>query len=57
MERETSMTKEQLYDYVKNYLEGAMKPKVDSDFGRGYQQGLRSLKQLLEKLETGEVAG
>ncbi len=55
MERETDMTKEMLYEFVKNYLEGAMKPKVDSDFARGYQQGLRSLKQILERMETENV--
>lgn len=46
------MDKEHLYDYVKAYLEGAMLPKVDSDFARGYQQGLRSLKEILERLEA-----
>lgn len=46
------MNKEHLYDFVKGYLEGAMKPKVDSDFARGMQQGLRSLKQILERLEA-----
>ena len=45
------MTKEQLYDFVKSYLEGAALPRVESDFARGYQQGLQSLKQILEKLE------
>ena len=51
MEREKDMNKEQLYDFVKSYLEGAALPRVESDFARGYQQGLQSLKQILEKLE------
>lgn len=57
MERETNMNKEQLYDFVKSYLEGAMLPKVESDFSKGYQQGLRSLKEILEKLEASNQNG
>lgn len=51
------MDKEHLYDFVKSYLEGAMLPKVDSEFSKGYQQGLRSLKQVLEKLEESNRNG
>lgn len=46
------MNKEHLYDFVKSYLEGAMKPQVHSEFARGYQQSLRSLKSVLEALEA-----
>lgn len=39
------------YVFVKDYLEGAMKPQMSSEFGRGYKQGLASLKSLLERME------
>lgn len=45
------MDKAALYDLVKGYLEGALKVEMESDYGRGYVQGLRSLRNYLETLE------
>jgi hypothetical protein len=48
----TTEDKASLYQFVKDYLEGSQRPDLsDSDFGRGYKQGLASLQKLLGTLE------
>ena len=49
------MDKAALYDVVKGYLEGALKVEMESDYGRGYVQGLRTLQGYLETLEGSPV--
>lgn len=49
------MDKAVLFDAVKGYLEGALKNEMDSDFGRGYVQGLRSLQSYIKLLEGSPV--
>ena len=49
------MDKAALYDVVKGYLEGALKVEMESDFGRGYVQGLRTLQGYLSALEGSPV--
>lgn len=48
------MDKAVLYNFVKAYLSGALKVKGDTDFARGYEKGLASLQEILEKLEAPE---
>lgn len=36
---------------VKAYIEGALRTEMESDYGRGYTQGLRSLRDFIELLE------
>lgn len=45
------MDKAGILECVKNYLEGALTVELESDFGRGYLQGLRSLQNYLNQLE------
>lgn len=49
------MDKAALYDVVKGYLEGALKVEMESDYGRGYVQGLRTLQGYLSALEGSPV--
>ena len=49
------MDKAALYDVVKGYLEGALKVEMESDYGRGYVQGLRTLQGYLATLEGSPV--
>ena len=46
------MDKAVLFDAVKGYLEGALQMKFESDFGRGYSQGLQSLQDYIKTLEN-----
>lgn len=48
------MEKAALYDFVKAYLSGALKVKGETDFSRGYEKGLATLQEILEKLEAPE---
>jgi len=45
------MDKAVILEFVKGYLEGALKVKMDSEFGRGYIQGLQSLQEYIDQLE------
>lgn len=49
------MDKAALYDLVKGYLEGALRVEMESEFGRGYAQGLRTLQRYLATLEGSPV--
>lgn len=49
------MDKAALYDFVKAYLSGALKVKGESDYARGYEKGLASLQEILERLETPDI--
>lgn len=40
---------------VKAYIEGALRTEMESDYGRGYNQGLRSLQGFIELLESSPV--
>lgn len=40
---------------VKAYIEGALRTEMESDYGRGYNQGLRSLQGFIELLEASPV--
>ena len=40
---------------VKSYIEGALRTEMESDYGRGYTQGLRSLQGFIELLEASPV--
>lgn len=52
----TDENKKYLYDFVKNYLDGAAglfdKDPASSDFSRGYQKALISLKDILDRIES-----
>lgn len=39
------------YEMVKQYLEGALSVKLESDFGRAYLQALRSLQEYVDQLD------
>lgn len=54
VDEEMDMDKAVLYNFVKAYLSGALKVKGDTDFARGYEKGLASLQEILEKLEAPE---
>lgn len=45
------MTKGDILEFVKGYIQGALKVKMDSEFGRGYIQGLESLQEYIDQLE------
>jgi hypothetical protein len=45
------MDKAEILECVKNYLEGALSVELESDFGRAYLQGLRSLQAYIRQLE------
>jgi hypothetical protein len=45
------MDKAEILECVKNYLEGALTVELDSDYGRAYLQGLRSLQGYIRQLE------
>jgi len=48
----TTEDKARLYQFVKDYLEGSQRPDLsDSDFDRGYKQGLASLQSILANIE------
>ena len=51
----TDENKTYLYTFVKNYLDGAEalfeKDSAVSDFSRGYQRSLLSLKEILDQME------
>lgn len=49
------MDKAMLYDLIESYLEGALKVELESEFGRGYMQGLRSLHGYIEALKVSPV--
>jgi len=40
------------YEMVKQYLEGALSIELESDFGRAYLQGLRSLQGYIRQLDN-----
>lgn len=40
---------------VKAYIKGALRTEMESDYGRGYNQGLRSLRDFIELLESSPV--
>ena len=45
------MDKTVMLNAVKAYIEGALRTEMESDYGRGYNQGLRSLRDFIELLE------
>lgn len=45
------MEKAVMLNAVKSYIEGALRTEMESDYGRGYNQGLRSLRDFIELLE------
>ena len=49
------MDKSVMLNAVKSYIEGALRTEMESDFGRGYNQGLRSLQGFIELLEDRPV--
>lgn len=49
------MDKAVMLNAVKAYIEGALRTEMESDFGRGYNQGLRSLQGFIESLEASPV--
>jgi hypothetical protein len=45
------MEKADILEFVKAYIQGALKVKMESEFGRGYIQGLQSLQEYIDQLE------
>ena len=45
------MDKAEILECVKNYLEGALSIELETEFGRAYLKGLRSLQSYITQLE------
>lgn len=47
------------YEFIREYLDGALdlfeKDQPTSDFSRGYQKALLSLKGILDKMESSDL--